>query len=209
MQKQSSEKFDRDFDLGDVVEYVAPNQKLPGSASRYRYDEYQVGRTVGEILERTRITRNDVAWDKARGFIRLKKAIAGDGGRVVRRGSAPSVWDMDVFKKAYESALRVHRLSLSFPKHEQFELASQLRRSSKSICANLAEGRAKQQGSSAEFRRYVLMALGSADETLLWLRFAEDLGYLDESAAATLASGFSEVARMLNGLASTLKAHVD
>jgi four helix bundle protein len=87
---------------------------------------------------------------------------------------APSVWDMDVFGKAYRAALETHKLTLSFPKHEQFELASQLRRSSKSICANLAEGRARQQGSSAEFRRFVLIALGSTDETLcgaasLWI----------------------------------------
>ena len=118
---------------------------------------------------------------------------------------APSVWDMDVFGKAYKAALEVHKLSLSFPKHEQFELASQLRRSSKSICANLAEGRARQQGSSAEFRRYVLIALGSADETILWCRFAHDLGYLDSPTHDKLFASFSEIARMLNGLAAKLR----
>jgi four helix bundle protein len=127
-------------------------------------------------------------------------------GGASRRHPAPSVWDMDVFKKAYGAALKVHRLSLTLPKQEQFELASQIRRSSKSICANLAEGRAKQQGSTAEFRRYVLMALGSADETLLWCSFAKDLGYIDETSAEEMAQMFSEIARMLNGLASALKA---
>ena len=117
----------------------------------------------------------------------------------------PSVWDMDVFGKAYRAALDVHKLSLSFPKHEQFELASQLRRSSKSICANLAEGRAKQQGSSAEFRRYVLIALGSTDETLLWCRFAVDLGYLSPDQHERMKASFSEIARMLNGLAAKLR----
>ena len=135
----------------------------------------------------------------------MQKPNVSDAFKAARRAPAPTVWDMDVFKKAYAGALGVHRLSLAFPKHEQFELASQLRRSSKSICANLAEGRAKQQGSSAEFRRYVLMALGSADETLLWLRFAADLGYLDAASAKDMAAAFSEIARMLNGLASTLK----
>ena len=107
---------------------------------------------------------------------------------------APSVWDMDVFRKAYHVALDVHRLSQSFPKSEQFELASQLRRASKSICANLAEGRARQQGSANEFRRFVLIALGSADESLLWCRFAKDLGYVDELKFADLSSRFSEIA---------------
>ena len=122
------------------------------------------------------------------------------------RRLAPSVWDMDVFQKAYKAALEIHRASLVFPRHEQFELASQLRRSSKSICALLAEGRARQQGSTAEFKRYVVMALGSADGTMLWCRFAKDLGYLDESAADAFERRFSEIARMLNGLASRLKA---
>jgi four helix bundle protein len=119
--------------------------------------------------------------------------------------TAPSVWDMLVFQKAYAAALDVHKLAMSFPKHEQYELASQLRRSSKSICANLAEGRARQQGSSAEFRRYVLIALGSADETILWCRFANDLGYLEAEEHEQLATKFSEIARMLNGLAAKLR----
>ena len=118
---------------------------------------------------------------------------------------APSVWDMDVFKKAYQAALDLHKLSLGFPRHEQFELASQLRRSSKSICANLAEGRAKQQGSGAEFRRFVLIALGSTDETLLWCRFAVDLGYLDPATHDKVSARFREIARMLNGLAAKLR----
>ena len=118
---------------------------------------------------------------------------------------APSVWDMDVFKKAYAAALDIHKLSQSFPKHEQFELASQLRRASKSICANLAEGRARQQGSSAEFRRFVLIALGSADETLLWCRFARDLGYVSPETYEQLDKRVGEIARMLNGLAKKLR----
>jgi four helix bundle protein len=205
MQRQSNKDYDWDFDLKDVIVYVLPNPKKPGSAARERYFGYQLGLSVEETLEKTRVTEDDVAWDKRRGHIRLGKANESDGFKAVRRHSAPSVWDMDVFKKAYRAGLKIHQLSLAFPKHEQFELASQLRRSSKSICANLAEGRAKQQGSSAEFRRYVLMALGSADETLLWCRFANDLGYLDEATATEVAAMVSEIARMLNGLASTLK----
>ena len=119
--------------------------------------------------------------------------------------AGPSVWDMQVFQKAYDAALEIHRMTLGFPKIEQFEIASQMRRSSKSICANLAEGRAKQQGSTAEFRRYVLIALGSADETLLWCRFAKDLGYLDPPTHEKLAESFGEIARMLNGLSAKLR----
>ncbi|HEX8900463.1 four helix bundle protein [Vitreimonas sp.] len=124
-----------------------------------------------------------------------------------RRGSgAPSVWDMLVFRKAYDVALEVHRIAQTFPKHEQYELASQLRRSSKSICANLAEGRARQQGSTAEFRRFVLIALGSADESALWCKFAKDLGYLSDEQFERYHGQFAEIARMLNGLVAKLNS---
>ncbi len=118
---------------------------------------------------------------------------------------APAVWDMIVFQKAYQLALEIHKISQDFPVSEQYELASQLRRSSKSICANLAEGRAKQQGSSAEFRRYVLIALGSADESQLWLRFAKDLGFLENSSWNKLDEQMREISKMLNGLAQKLR----
>ena len=48
--------------------------------------------------------------------------------------------DLDVFRRAYRVSLEVHRASLDFPRIEQWALADQIRRASKSICANLAEG---------------------------------------------------------------------
>jgi len=113
-----------------------------------------------------------------------------------------SVWDLQVFQKAYRCALDLHKATQKFPKSEQYELASQLRRSSKSICANLAEGRGRQQGSAAEFRRFVIIALGSCDESSLWCRFARDLGYLENSEYEDFNERLSEIARMLNALAN-------
>ena len=56
------------------------------------------------------------------------------------RGSAAGFEDLKVFKLAYRLALEVHRASLGFPAVEQHGLADQVRRASKSICANIAEG---------------------------------------------------------------------
>jgi len=119
----------------------------------------------------------------------------------LRPKSSHSAWELAVFRKAYEAALDAHRVALKFPKYEQYDLASQLRRSSKSICANLMEGRGRQQGSNAEFKRFVLISLGSADESALWRKFARDLGYLTDDDYDRLEAQFSEIARMLNGLA--------
>ena len=89
--------------------------------------------------------------------------------------------DLEVFKRAYVISLEIHKASLEFPKLEQHGLADQIRRASKSICANIAEGVAKASHSKAEFRRYLQVALGSADEMRVWLRYCLDLGYIEES----------------------------
>ncbi len=96
------------------------------------------------------------------------------------------VWELDVFRRAYQLSLEVHRASQGFPKNEQYGgLADQLRRSSKSVCALLAEGSGRQLGSDVEFRRYVVMASGSLEETKLWCRYAVDLRYIDTAQAQT------------------------
>ncbi len=72
--------------------------------------------------------------------------------------------DLEVFQRAYRISLEVHRTSLTFPSIEQHALGDQVRRASKSICANIAEGFAKQGASAAEFKRYLGMSIGSSDE---------------------------------------------
>jgi four helix bundle protein len=106
---------------------------------------------------------------------------------------------LDVFKRAYELALKVHRMSLTFPKQEQYELAQQLRRSSKSIPANIAEGMGKQE-SKADVRRFIRIAVGSCDESRVWLEFARDLGYINKEQQCSLDESYREVGRMLQGL---------
>src|SRR6202030_1955843 len=108
--------------------------------------------------------------------------------------------DLEVFQRAYRLSLEVHRASLEFPRIEQYALADQLRRASKSICANLAEGFAKQSGSAAEYRRYLMVAIGSSDETRLWLRYCVDLGYIEEVAGRRWMADYVEISKRLQGL---------
>ena len=106
-----------------------------------------------------------------------------------------------VFQLSYDVSLDLHRASLSWPKVEQYGgVADQVRRSSKSVCALLAEGEGRLRGSSREFERYLEMALGSADETRLWCKYAEDLGYASPEQATAWRASLAEVARMLQGL---------
>ena len=108
--------------------------------------------------------------------------------------------DLEVFKRAYKLSLEIHRISLAMPQIEQYALADQIRRASKSICANLAEGFGKQSQSKAEFRRYILIGIGSADEMRVWIRYCLDLGYIDQAVWHRWRDEYEALAKMMQGL---------
>ena len=121
-------------------------------------------------------------------------------GRKTGNGNAKSFEDLEVFQRAYRVSLEIHQASLTFPAIEQRALADQLRRSSKSVCANVAEGFAKQSVSTAEFKRFLSMAIGSSDEMRVWIRYCYDLGYIDEGVWQEWRGRYQEISRMLQGL---------
>ena len=109
--------------------------------------------------------------------------------------------DLEVFRRAYRLSLDIHRASLTFPSVEQRALADQIRRASKSICANVAEGYGRQKRSKAEFKRFLQMAIGSSDEMRVWVRYALDLGYIDEPTWQRWRDEYQTITRMLQVLA--------
>ncbi len=119
---------------------------------------------------------------------------------MVSASKLSSFEDLEVFQRAYRISLDLHQATLQFPKIEQHALADQIRRASKSICGNIAEGFGKQRRSSAEFKRYLLMAIGSADEMQVWLRYCSDLKYIDQENCERWRDEYHQIARMLQGL---------
>lgn len=115
-----------------------------------------------------------------------------------------NAWDLDVFKLAYSTSLLIHQASKAFPKEELFALTNQIRRCSKSICANIAEGFAKQFVSTAEFKRFIAMALGSAAEMQVWIRYCLDLGYITQADTDQWSGDNNSVSRMLGKLHSKI-----
>src|ERR1700722_7857985 len=113
---------------------------------------------------------------------------------------AKSFEDLAVFQRAYRLSLEIHRLSLRLPAIEQRALGDQIRRASKSIPVNIAEGVGKQGGSVAEFRRFLSLALGSADEMRVWARYCLDLGYIDEATWQRWRDEYRAIAKMVQGL---------
>ena len=112
--------------------------------------------------------------------------------------------ELEVFQRAYKVSLEIHRASLTFPQIEQYALADQVRRASKSICANLAEGFGKQSQSKAEFKRYILISIGSSDEMRVWIRYCLDLGYLKEEQWTAWREEYEQISKMLQGLIKSL-----
>ena len=121
------------------------------------------------------------------------------------RPAVRSFEDLEVYRRAYKLALDIHKASLNFPKVEQYALADQIRRASKSVCANVAEGFARQRSSSADFHRFIIMALGSSDEMKVWSSFCSDLGYVVPEDAMRWKAEYAEIARMLHGLMNSWK----
>ncbi len=118
-------------------------------------------------------------------------------------GKPETFEELLVFQRAYRISLEVHRKSLDFPAIEQRALGDQVRRASKSICANIAEGFAKQGRSATEFKRYLSIAMGSSDEMRVWVRYCLDLGYVDEATWQCWRDEYQEISKMLQGLSRT------
>ena len=113
---------------------------------------------------------------------------------------AKSFEDLEVFQRAYRLSLDIHRVSLRLPAMEQWALGEQVRRASKSIPVNIAEGFGKQVDSVAEFRRFLRIAMGSADEMRVWARYCFDLGYIDEATWRRWRDEYHAIAKMIQGL---------
>lgn len=111
---------------------------------------------------------------------------------------------LKTWQKAHQLMLDIHkRLIPLFPKEEKYGLADQLRRSSKSVPANIAEGAGRFY--YMDNVRFCFNARGSLDETLSHLIAARDLGYCPANLYDDLRSQMVEVRRLLNGYIAWLK----
>jgi four helix bundle protein len=110
--------------------------------------------------------------------------------------------DLKVWEKAHDLTLMVYASTSSFPRSEVYGLTSQMRRSSSSIPANIAEGCGR--GSDTELVRFLKISQGSAAELHYQLRLARDLGFLTNETHDRLSQDTLEVQRMLASLMQSL-----
>ena len=104
---------------------------------------------------------------------------------------------LQIYERSYKAALAIYRLAKEFPETEKFGITSQMQRASTSIALNIAEGYAK-KSSQEEFKRFLMMALGSANEMSVLIDFSKDLGYINKVQYEKASQEYDEIGKMLN-----------
>jgi four helix bundle protein len=100
--------------------------------------------------------------------------------------------DLDVYQMAFEAAMRIFELTTSFPKEETYSLTDQIRRASRSVCSNIAEGWRKRRYEAA-FVSKLNDAEAEAAETQIWLEFSVRCNYLDAAVGRELYTTYDNI----------------
>lgn len=112
---------------------------------------------------------------------------------------ANSFNDLMVYQKAFETAMEIYRVSRSFPPEERYSLTSQIIRSSRSVCGNLAEGWRKRRYSKL-FENKLTDADGEATETQNWLNFALACDYIDNKTYSRIYEEYNEILSIITSM---------
>jgi len=115
--------------------------------------------------------------------------------------------DLEVYRKAFDGAMLIFAVTKKFPKEETYSLTDQIRRSSRSVCANLAEAWRKRRYRAA-FVSKLSDAESEASETQVWLQFATSCEYIERDRSATLYQTYDEILRMLVSMINKPQAWV-
>lgn len=104
--------------------------------------------------------------------------------------------DLLAYKKAFELAREIFQLSKKFPLEERYSMTDQIRRSSRSVCTNLAEAYQRRR-----YRDYFVSKLNDCEtentETEVWLDFAKDCGYIDCEIHVNLTTKNNEARKLI------------
>ena len=117
----------------------------------------------------------------------------------MRKGQYRGYRDLKVYALAYQLALDIHEITKGYPKEEKYSLTDQIRRSSRSVPANLAEAWKKRRYEKTFISKLIDCA-GEAGETEVWLDFSKDFEYINNEQYQDLMERYDEVNRMLYGM---------
>lgn len=108
---------------------------------------------------------------------------------------------LKVFQKSYNLAMEIFELTKTFPKEERYSLTDQIRRASRSVSVNIAEGYRKRRYPK-HFTSKITDADAECSETIVWLDFSFNCEYISEKKKNELQKEYQEVGKMLGGMAN-------
>jgi len=107
--------------------------------------------------------------------------------------------DLDVYRKAFDAAMKIFEITRTFPSEEKYSLTDQVRRSSRSVCSNLAEAWRKRKY-PAVFRNKLTDSMQEASETQSWLEFSLACKYINDETFRYLDQEYEGILAMLNAM---------
>ena len=119
-------------------------------------------------------------------------SLGGKPSKGEKMGRIQSHEELDVYRLAFDAAMRIFELTKGFPKEETYSLTDQMRRSSRSVCSNIAESWRRRRYKAA-FVNKLNEAESEAAETQTWIKFAVDCGYLDSEIRSDLHKSYDFV----------------
>jgi four helix bundle protein len=110
--------------------------------------------------------------------------------------------DLIVYQKSYKLAMEVFEITKSFPKEEKYSIVDQIRRSSRSVPANISEAWVKRKYPKS-FVNKLLDSLAEEAETEVWIDMSKDCKYIDDQMHNSLLERYQEIAKMLSSMINT------
>ena len=107
--------------------------------------------------------------------------------------------DLEVYRRGFDAAMEIFQLTKRFPVEERYSLVDQIRRSSRSVCANLAEGWRKRRY-PAVFKNKITDLMQEASETQCWLEFCFACHYIKQDVFDKLDNEYEQLIAMLNSM---------
>ena len=132
----------------------------------------------------------------------LEGERVGRGGekvKVERKKNLRHFRDLEVYRRSFDTAMSIFQMTKAFPQEERYSLVDQIRRSSRSVCANLAESWRKRRY-LAVFKNKITDSMMEASETQCWLEFCLACQYIKQDEFDNLDNDYEEIIAMLNSM---------
>jgi four helix bundle protein len=107
--------------------------------------------------------------------------------------------DLEVYKRSFDAAMSIFQMTKTFPAEEKYSLVDQIRRASRSVCSNIAEGWRKRRY-LAVFKNKITDSMMEASETQCWLEFCLSCQYINQSEFDNLDNNYEQIIAMLNSM---------